>query len=100
MRGDHHDGLVVHARLCVLALLEATARDRHDARLVVREVDLIDWTGAHSRRLALLASEFIADLELPLASGTLGFKCLLLYLVAIGRTLLYLAFLPMLGHGA
>lgn len=41
MRGEHQHRLRVHAGLRVVALLETPTRDRHDARLFVRQVDLI-----------------------------------------------------------
>ena len=88
MRGDHHHRVDVHAGLRVVALLEAAARHRHDARLFVCQVDLVAVLGAGLGRPGILAARLLAGLTLGLALGLLGIELLLLGLEAFGCALL------------
>ncbi len=88
MRGDHHHRVDVHAGLRVVALLEAATGHRHDARLFVRQVDLVAVLGARRGRHGILAARLLAGVALGTALGLLGLELLLLQLVAFGRTLL------------
>src|SRR6202040_1637237 len=49
-----------HRRLRVVALLEPAARPRHDARLFVRQIDLIARPRSFERRLRRLAARLLA----------------------------------------
>ena len=90
MRGDDQHRLAVHTRLRVVALLKAPARHGHDARLFVREVDLILVLGAGQRWLGILAPGFLALAALLLAPRHLRFVFLLLLLVTFAGALLNL----------
>ncbi len=87
MPGDHQHRLGVHAGLGVVALLEAAARHGHDARLLIREVDLVAAPGTRLGRLGVLAAGFLARVALGLALGLLGLELLLLRLEAFGCAL-------------
>jgi hypothetical protein len=52
---DHQQTTRHHDRLGVVARLEATARHRHDARLLVGQIDLVGRQGTFDRRLGRLA---------------------------------------------
>ena len=61
---DHQHAAGGDRRLGIVGLLEAAAGDRHDARLLIGQVDLVLWIGPRRRRLRRLAAR--------LAAGFLG----------------------------
>jgi len=76
---DQHR-LNIHRRLRVVALLEAATGHRRDARLFVRQVDLVAFPGTALRRLRILATRLLAVFALRLATRHLGFILLLFLL--------------------
>ena len=58
--GDHQQTAFRHDGLSVVALLETAARNRHDARVFVRQIDLIRWARPLNRRLGRLAARLSA----------------------------------------
>ena len=82
----HQHRLGIDRGLGVVALLEAPARGGHDARLFVREVDLVAGLGLARRWLRVWPTRLLARLALRIAFGSLGFKLLLLNGVPLART--------------
>lgn len=76
--GLRHHRVDVHSGLRVVALLEDATRYRHDARLIVHQVDLVAVLGAGLGRLRILAAWLLAGVALGLALGLLGLEHLLL----------------------
>ncbi len=87
VRGDHHHRLDVHAGLGVVALLEAAAGHRHDARLLVRQVDLVAVLGSGLGRLRVPPARLLPGLALGPALGLFGLELLLLRFESFGGAL-------------
>ena len=58
--GDHQQAARGHHSLGVIALLEAAARNRHDARFFVRQIELIRWPRPFGRWFGRLAAGLLA----------------------------------------
>ena len=71
--GDHQQAIRRHCGLGIVALIKAAAGDRHDARCVIGQIDLVGGPRTRSRGFGRLAPRFLAGLLGPrLARRQLG----------------------------
>src|SRR5438876_10185827 len=95
MGDDDQHRLGIDRCLRVVALLEASTRDGHDARVLVREADMVAVARVFLGRLGVLDAGLLARIALGLAALELGLLLLLLGFLLIAGWLLDMGYRPL-----